>query len=136
MAGWVMWWRGRGGPGWGWGWRGGPAGPVAWQVPAGAMTLAVAPPGSRVVVRSILAGWGATSRLAGLGIAPGVELEVVSNDLAYPWTPVIVRVGGVEVAIGRGVASRIIVEPVQAPARPPSGGGENRASGNGGGQSG
>lgn len=89
-----------------------------------------------MVVRSILAGWGATSRLAGLGIAPGVELEVVSNDLAYPWTPVIVRVGGVEVAIGRGVASRIIVEPVQAPARPPSGGGENRASGNGGGQPG
>ena len=48
-----------------------------------------------------------------MGIAPGVVLEVVSNDLAYPWTPIVVRVGGVEVAIGRGIASRILVEPLK-----------------------
>ncbi len=101
-------------PGWrgGWGWRGKPA-PPQQAVPPGAMTLAVAPPGSRVVVKGIAAGWQASWRLAGLGIAPGVVLEVVSNDLAYPWTPIVVRVGGVEVAIGRGIASRILVEPVK-----------------------
>jgi len=127
---WGRWWRGRG-RGWGWqGWGAPPAQAGVWPAQQAGTTLASVPPGSRVVVKSILAGWGATSRLAGLGIAPGVELEVVSNDIAYPWTPVVVRVSGVEVAIGRGIASRIIVEPVgraaaeAAPAPSSQGGGQ------------
>jgi ferrous iron transport protein A len=104
----------RGGGRWGWRGPGFPGGAQAWpSPPVGGSTLASTPPGSRVVVKSILAGWGATSRLAGLGIAPGVVVEVVSNDMIYPWTPVIIRIRGVEVAIGRGIASRIIVEPVK-----------------------
>lgn len=99
-SGWS-WWRWRGTP---WERRG--------PLPGGALTLAATPPGLRVVVRDILAGRQATWRLAGLGIVPGVIVEVVHNDPAYPWSPIIVRVGGVEVAVGRGIASRVIVEPL------------------------
>jgi ferrous iron transport protein A len=95
-----------------WRWRG-----TTWgsggSSPSGVMTLATAPPGAKVVVRDILAGRHATWRLASLGIVPGVVVEVVHNDLTYPWTPIVVRVGGIEVAIGRGIASRVIVEPIR-----------------------
>jgi ferrous iron transport protein A len=70
------------------------------------------PAGSRVRVKYILGGWNATSRLASMGIVQGAEIEVVKNDLNYPWTPLIVRVNGVEIALGRGIASRVIVEVV------------------------
>ncbi len=119
---WGRWWRrgwGGRGPGWGWGWRG----PVPVQVPVqlepGSMSLSIAPPGSRVVVRAIIAGMGAYQRILSLGIAPGTELEVVENNMYYPWSPVIVRVRGMEVAIGRGLADKIIV--VKTGGSPPSG---------------
>jgi len=103
---WMAWrpWRRRG-------WSVGTGGAGVGSNP----TLAVMPPGSRVRVKAILAGWNASWRLASIGIAPGTVVEVVSNDIAYPWSPIVVRIGGVEVAIGRGIASRIIVEPLNEP---------------------
>ncbi|MCE4619499.1 MAG: ferrous iron transport protein A [Desulfurococcales archaeon] len=131
---WGRWWRrgwgaGRG-SGWGWkNWGPGPAIQVPAQLEPGTMSLSVAPPGSRVIVKAIVAGMGAYNRILSLGIAPGTELEVVENNMYYPWSPVIVRVRGVEVAIGRGLADKILVVPasrevsggVRAPGEQPQG---------------
>lgn len=123
MPGRGMWrWHSQWGPAWhggGWsrGWRGGGWGyggvyPVTTTIQPGEQSLERLPEGSKVRVKYILAGIGASSRLASMGIVPGVIVEVVKNDLTYPWTPLIIKVNGVEVAIGRGLASRIIVEPI------------------------
>ncbi|MEB3806962.1 MAG: ferrous iron transport protein A [Desulfurococcales archaeon] len=121
------WWgrgRGRGRMGWGPGW--GPLPPQVLQPPElepGLMPLSLAPQGARVVVRAIVAGQGAYYRILSLGIAPGTELEVVENLMTYPWSPVIVRVRGVEVALGRGMADKVLVKIVSAPS---AGGAENK----------
>lgn len=61
--------------------------------------------GTVVVVDIESKGW--ARRLYHMGILPGVELEVVYNRGKGP---VIVRCHGVEVAIGRGIARRILVK--------------------------
>jgi len=71
------------------------------------------PAGRKVRVKYILGGWSANSRLASMGIVQSAEIEVLKNDLNYPWTPIIVKVNGVEIAIGRGIASRVIVEYIE-----------------------
>lgn len=42
-----------------------------------------------------------------MGFAPGSEVEVIANKRG----PVVVRVRGVTVALGRGVAAKILVRP-------------------------
>jgi ferrous iron transport protein A len=54
---------------------------------------------------------GMTARLEGLGIRLGVEIIKISNQIMHG--PVIVRIGSTQVAIGFGMARRIIVEPVE-----------------------
>lgn len=54
-------------------------------------------------------GKGIISRLAGMGIGIGQIVEVVKNEGRGP---VIVKVGESKVAIGRGMASKIVVEKV------------------------
>jgi ferrous iron transport protein A len=110
-------WR-QGGRGKGWGrggWRGGPY-PAPYmpptQIPEGAIPLERVPAGTTVKVVAILAGVGASNRIYQMGIAPGSILEVVDNNLAYPWTPILVKVHGMVVALGRGLASRIFVVPI------------------------
>jgi len=72
-------------------------------------TLLDAPEGSRVVVREVLSpGQGVIRRLLEMGLVPGTELEVVRNR----WGPVIVRVRGYTVAVGRGLARKVLVEVV------------------------
>lgn len=87
---------------------------------SGAFPLSIAKPGDKVLVKALLAGHGAYYRAMSLGITPGTMIEVVENILQYPWSPVIVRVRGVEVALGRGLASKIIVErPVESSGKNP-----------------
>ncbi len=78
--------------------------------PARGIPLERVPPGTRVRVVAILAGYSATSRAFQMGIAPGSIIEVVENNLMYPWSPLLVKVHGIIVAVGRGLASKIIVE--------------------------
>lgn len=67
------------------------------------------PEGSKVVIREIVgSGHGLKRRLLEMGLTPGTEVEVLRNG----WGPVIVRFRGSSVAIGRGMASKIIVEVV------------------------
>lgn len=57
-------------------------------------------------------------RLAAMGFVPGVPLTVEAN---YGTGPVIVRIKGARVAIGRGQALRLMVQPEEArrPGSPP-----------------
>lgn len=112
---WRKWWRrGRG-------WGGGQWPYWAMQdssrartveVTAEAFPLSMARPGDEVVVKAIMAGQGAYYRALSLGIAPGTRLKVIDNPIQYPWSPVIVRIRGVEVALGRGLAEKILVAKV------------------------
>ncbi|MCD6301816.1 MAG: ferrous iron transport protein A [Staphylothermus sp.] len=67
------------------------------------------PPGKRAKIVGYMKGGGWTYRLYQMGLTPGAVIEVVAN---YGKGPIIVRVMGVEIAIGRGIARRIIVEPL------------------------
>ncbi|MEB3765284.1 MAG: ferrous iron transport protein A [Desulfurococcales archaeon] len=116
-ANWFSWGRGRGRKGWGRGSIIGPAPPqvIPYQPPQGTISLERVPSGSKVKIVAILAGYGASSRAYQMGLAPGTIVEVVENNLLYPWTPIIVNVHGLQVAIGRGLASKIFVEILEQP---------------------
>ncbi|QUL98838.1 MAG: ferrous iron transport protein A [Candidatus Fermentithermobacillus carboniphilus] len=74
------------------------------------MTLEEAPVGLELVIDQIAAGEGATRRLLDLGVYPGVRVSVIAS---HPWRgPVVVRVGGTRVALGRGLARKILVRQI------------------------
>ena len=62
--------------------------------------------GTKVVVQEITGGMKLRNRLIALGILPGAEIEVLNNPAHGPF---IMAVKGSRIAIGRGMASRIIV---------------------------
>ncbi|HIP89323.1 MAG TPA: ferrous iron transport protein A [Thermococcus paralvinellae] len=62
--------------------------------------------GERGVVIDIQGGAGARQRLLGLGITPGTVIRVIKSS---PPGPVIIGVGPSKVALGRGIADKIIV---------------------------
>jgi len=70
--------------------------------------LASAPPGCKCKVVNIAGGLGITKRLYEMGLTPGSIIEVESSGGG----PVVVKVRGVSIVIGRGMASKIIVEPL------------------------
>lgn len=72
-----------------------------------ATPLASVPEGSKAVVVSVVGGPGLRRRLLEMGFAPGSEVEVVANGRG----PVVVKVRGVMVVLGRGMAGKILVEP-------------------------
>ena len=68
--------------------------------------LAFAKEGEEVIVKSINAGHGAMQRLFSMGINIGSRLKVVRNQ----YGPIIVSAKGSNIAIGRGLAMKIIVD--------------------------
>ncbi len=60
-------------------------------------------------VLAVTGGHGMVSRLAALGIRPGKRIVKVSS--AFMRGPVVIQVDRARVAIGFGMASRILVEP-------------------------
>ena len=60
----------------------------------------------RVVL--IQAGSGLINKLDGLGIRPGVRVKKKSVSLVE--SPILISVGRTQIAIGRGMASKIMVE--------------------------
>lgn len=56
---------------------------------------------------AVRAGRGLARRLADMGFVPGVEIRVVSNNLAGP---LVVLVKGSRLVIGRGMAHKILVQ--------------------------
>jgi len=95
-------------------WRGG-KGPVGAPGP-GVLTLADVKEGTEVIVRNVVAGYGAAGQLAEMGITPGAVVKVVRKDVMIG--PIEVEVGGARFLIGRGMASKVIVEPIRKPSVP------------------
>ena len=62
--------------------------------------------GTKVKIRSLNGGRGLHARLAGMGLIPGLIVEVISQGITGP--SVIVH-NGCRLAIGRGMAQKIIV---------------------------
>ncbi len=68
--------------------------------------LTAVPPGGAGVVRWIGGGRGQIRRIMEMGLTPGSPVTVVANSAG----PVVVSSRGVTLAIGRGLASKIMVE--------------------------
>lgn len=65
-------------------------------------------PGQKAKVVEVKGGWGMRQRLCELGIFPD-QIIIIAN--ASLWKgPVLVQTNGNEVALGRGVARKVIVE--------------------------
>ena len=71
--------------------------------------LASLPAGAKATVLSIAGGFGAAHRLDSMGIRPGVRLRKISGQ---PFGgPVTVEVGGGRIALGHGLARKILIQP-------------------------
>ena len=69
------------------------------------MPLSMASPGETVRVTAVRAGWGLQRRLADLGLTPGVRVRVISSGRPGP---VVLDVRGSRLALGHGVAHKIM----------------------------
>ncbi len=69
--------------------------------------LAFLDEGARGKIVRITGGHGILARLTAMGFGPGREVKVVRNQMAGP---LLVASGDVQVAIGRGMAMKILVE--------------------------
>lgn len=67
--------------------------------------------GNKVRMVRTNAGHQLQTRLVGMGLIPGVELEILRNDLKGP---VVVAVKGARVALGRSMTKKIMVTDVKA----------------------
>ncbi len=70
------------------------------------MPLAMARPGEVVTVIGVRAGWGLQRRLADMGLTPGVQIRVINSQMPGP---VLIDLRGTRLALGRGIAQKIIV---------------------------
>ena len=72
------------------------------------ITLDLIREGKKVKVIDISGGWGIRQRLGGLGIHPGDIITVKRSAIMRG--PILISVHGNQVALGRGVARRVVVE--------------------------
>ncbi|MCD6373019.1 MAG: ferrous iron transport protein A [Thermococcus sp.] len=63
-------------------------------------------PGERGIVVNILGGFTARQRLVSMGLTPGAVVQIIES---HPYGPIIISVGGVRFAIGRGMAAKVMV---------------------------
>jgi Fe2+ transport system protein FeoA len=70
------------------------------------------PSGARARVSALPQQHGLAKRLCALGLTPGAEVCVLQNRRHGP---LIVEVHGARLALGRGQAERVAVEPVDGP---------------------
>jgi len=73
-----------------------------------AMTLDTIKKNQKVKVISVSGGWGVRQRLGCLGIHPGDMLTIKKSAIMQG--PILIKIHGNQVALGRGIASRILVE--------------------------
>lgn len=77
------------------------------EIPEGMIYLSDLKEGQRGVIAGIAGGSHAAKRLADLGLSPGAEVEMLSSTFFSG--PIQVYVCGSKLVIGRGLASKIIV---------------------------
>lgn len=63
-------------------------------------------PGDSCKVQKISAGCNATRRLYEMGLNTGTTMKIIKNDIG----PIIISLCGNKIAIGRGLADKILVE--------------------------
>lgn len=68
--------------------------------------LAMVSAGYVAKIVTVNAGKGAIQRLMELGLTPGVEVKVLKNDIG----PLLLQVRGITVALGKGIAMKVLVE--------------------------
>ena len=85
------------------------------KYPEGQLTLAEMKTGQTGIVVGVLGGHGLIRRLDALGIRPGRKVTKLSSTLFRG--PVMLRVNSTQVAVGFGMAGRIIVEADKYPPR-------------------
>jgi len=74
------------------------------------MPLAMACAGERVRIVSLAGGRGMYQRLASMGLNVGSEIEVIRKGIPGPF---LVSAGDTRLAIGAGMAHKIMVSPIQ-----------------------
>jgi ferrous iron transport protein A len=67
--------------------------------------------GSRGRIVEVVGGRGVTLKLSAQGIVPGATVQKTSE---LRGGPVLLRVGGTQVAVGRGLARHVLVEVITA----------------------
>ena len=72
------------------------------------MTLNTIKENQKVKVVSISGGWGVRQRLGCLGIQPGDTITIKRSAIMQG--PILIKIHGNQVALGRGVAGRVLVE--------------------------
>lgn len=72
-------------------------------------SLAELPPDSRAVVAGLPHSRGLAKRLIALGLTPGAEVHVLQN---WGYCPLIIETHGARLALGRGQAARVTVQPL------------------------
>jgi len=70
------------------------------------MPLSMVTQGEVVQVVAVRAGWGLQRRLAEMGLNPGVKVRVMNSQRPGP---VVIDVRGSRLALGQGVAHKIMV---------------------------
>ena len=71
------------------------------------MPLCSAKPNTEMTIIEISGGYGIRRKLADLGLVPGTKVKVISRNMLGP---VILAVRNYRLAIGRGMASKIMVD--------------------------
>ena len=84
--------------------RKGEAANIQLEIIEGALSRASA--GETVTIMAVKAGWGLQRRLTDMGLTPGVQVKVVSSGRPGP---VVLDVRGSRLALGYGVARKIMV---------------------------
>jgi len=69
------------------------------------MPLVLVEEGKEAIVVEVKGGYGFVRRLAELGIVPGVKIKIENNS----WGPIVVSISGFKIALGRGMARKILV---------------------------
>ena len=73
------------------------------------MPLAMACAGEKVHIHSVAGGRGVHQRLASMGLSVGSEIEVIKRGIPGPF---LVGLGDTRLAIGVGIAHKIMVSPL------------------------
>ncbi len=64
--------------------------------------------GDEAIVVDIEGGRGVRSKLFNLGLTPGIKIKIISRN---EWGPIVLEVRDGKIAIGRGMAEKILVRP-------------------------
>ncbi|HUT01008.1 MAG TPA: FeoA family protein [Phycisphaerae bacterium] len=82
-----------------------------------AQPLSRVPIGQTATVVALEGGQGFQSRLISMGLTVGSEVRVIRGG-AGAWGPTLIALGQARLAIGRGMADKILVSPCPAPRSP------------------